>query len=258
MNITSFNREQIDEGLQIALNRIPAKDETVRLLFSPFEITNQNFDEACMIYSRLKFNSYDTVVVIESHPGSASKKLPMPSFKFLKTPLGEVAASDKLRNDFADEDDDFFIDDEAFDDDVSLYDQLMMLQTAIEGFEILSIQITDENSFIVRELAFAIEEILASRNALVVFCCELDVLHTEELKRVIHLFETGNESGMMNYLNGGKSNVKGVGSLVAGLLVAKKWELKLNFPAFSDSGNEFEFSNLVTGYAVMKSQSVFG
>ncbi|TVQ02082.1 MAG: AmmeMemoRadiSam system protein B [Balneolaceae bacterium] len=255
MNITSFKREQIEEGLMKARNHTPEPDETVRLMFSPFEINNHNFDEACLIYSRLEKNNYDTVVVVESHPGSASKKLPMPSFKFLKTPLGDVNANDKLRNDFADEDDDFFIDDEAFDDDVSLYNQLMMLQTALDGFEILSIQITDENSFIVRELAFAIEEILASKNALVVFCCDLDASHTEELNRVKHLFDTGNESGLMNYLNGGNSNIKGVSSFVTGLLVAKKWGLKIHFPAFSE--NEIEFKNLISGYAVMKLQPVF-
>lgn len=256
MNITSFNREQIEDGLKRARIQSGEPDGTVRLLFSPFEITSQNFDETCLIYSRLSKNDYNTVVVVESHPGSASKKLPMPSFKIVKTPLGEVAANEQLRNDFADEDDDFFIDDEAFDDDVSLFNQLMLLQTALTGFDVLNIQITDENSFIVRELAFAIEEILGSKNALVVFCCELESSYRDELIRAKNDIDHGNESGLMNYLNGGDSHVRGVSSFVAGLLVAKKWGLKIHFPALEDhDGNS---TNLLNGYAVMQRQPIFG
>lgn len=253
MRITSFTREQISEGLEKARQHKAEKDQTVRLLFSPFHISDRNFEETCHIYSRLEKDDYDTVVVIESHPGSASKKLPMPSFKSVQTPLGEVAANDKLRNDFADEDDDFFIDDEAFDDDVSLFNQLMMLQAALSDFDILCIQITEESSFIVKELAFAIEEILGSRNALVVCCCDLHSSHKDELLRVKHLIDTGNDSGLMNYLNGGDSHVNGVGSFITGLIVAKKWGLQLHFPAM-DADNGQSVANLAAGYASLQSK----
>ncbi len=256
MNIRTYKREQIEEGILEARRKSKESGEAVRLLFSPVEISSKNFEETCLIFSRLNKEDYDTVVIIDTHTGSSANKLPMPSFKSIHTTLGEISANDRLRNEFADEDDDFFVDDEAFDDEVSLYDQLMMLQTVLTGFDLLFIQITDENSFIVKELAFAIEEILRSKNVLVVFCCELDSEYVQELKKVKNLVDSGNESGLMHYLNSGDSHVRGVGSFVAGLLVAKKWGLHIHFSALAQ--NNVKYQNLIGGYAVMKPQPVYG
>jgi AmmeMemoRadiSam system protein B len=254
MDITSYSRDEIKKGLDRAKSLRIDTPETVRILFSPFHITDTNIDEVLGIYSNISKDDFDTVVVIESHPGSSVRKLPMPSFKSISTSLGEVEANDKLRNDFCDEDDDFFIDDEAFDSDVSLYNQLMMLQSSLEDFSVLSIQVTDENSFIVKELAFALEEILASKNALLVFCCEMGANHKDELENVLEMFKSDNMTGLMNYLNGGESSIEGVGTFIAGLIVAKKWGLKLNFEPYAESGNK----NLLTGYAEMQRQAILG
>lgn len=256
MDITSFNREKIESGLAKAASQQGETPDNIRILFSPRTITEENFEEVCDVYSRLRHNSYDTVVIVESHPGSADKKLPMPSFKSVETPLGVVKANDKLRNDFADEDDDFFINDEAFDDDVSLYNQLMLLQCALDDFDILSIQITDESSFIVKELAFALEEILASKNALVVFCCDLDRSHLLEFQKLEAYIENWNMLTMMNYLNSRESSVKGIGALVASLILAEKWNLKVHFRASEDSTGSNQ--NLITGFASIERQPTYG
>lgn len=256
MDITSFSREKIKSGLEHAKSRLKESPDNIRMLFSPRIISDENFDEVCEIYSKLDGKEFDTVVIVESHPGSAEKKLPMPSFKSVKTDFGEVKANDKLRNDFADEDDDFFINDDAFDEDVSLYNQLMMLQCVLDDFEILSMQITDEGSFIVKELAYALEEILASKNTLIVFCCDLSNDYVPDFRKVKALIENWNISTLMNYLNSGESSVKGLGSFVAGLIVAKEWGLNLHFE--SPDENARLNKNLLTGYATMQSKLIYG
>lgn len=252
MDITSFSREEINKGLELAKSKRTGTSETVRLLFSPFNVNESNINEVFDLYSNLEKNDFDTVVVVEAHPGSSEKKLPMPSFKSVSTSLGEVVANDKLRNDFCDEDDDFFIDDAAFDDDVSLYNQLMLLQCSLDDFTILSIQLTDEGSFTVKELAYALEEILAQKNALIVFCCELNSEHREEFEQVIQLYDNDNMTGLMNYLNSGESSIDGVSAFISGLIVAKKWGLKLNFGESSANKNK----NLLTGFAELQRQPI--
>ena len=254
MNISSFSRKELTSGLERAKQSRTNPSDPVRILFSPTRINSENIEDVFRIYSGIEKDDFDTVIIVESHPGSAEKKLPMPSFKSVATPLGEVLANDKLRNDFCDEDDDFFINDDAFDEEVSLYDQLMVLQCALDDFTVLSIQITDENSFIVKELAFAIEEILASRNALIVFCCDLDVSHADELSTLMSYYEKDNMSGLMNILNSGDSSIEGVGSFIAGLLVAKKWGLKVSF----NTGKPAFGNNLISGFAEMQRQPIFG
>lgn len=249
MNITSFSREEILVKLEKAKTD-GHLSESVKIIFAPQSIDSQNIDEVCNVYAHLGKTDYDTVVIVETHEGDAEKKLPMPSFKFVETSLGSVEANDRLRNDFADEDDDFFINDDAFDDDVSLYNQLMMLQCALDEFKVLSIQITDERSFYIKELVSALSEILASKNALIVFCCDLAPDKTGELQQVVRMIESGSDSELMNYLNGGLSSVDGLGAFVCGLLVAKDWNLRFHFDALHSKNKTA--TNLLTGFADMQ------
>lgn len=252
MDITSLSRDTIKSGLKSSVSENQISQKETRLLFSPRKITEENFEPVCKTYSQIGPKEFKTVVVVESNPGSAKKKLAMPSFKVIKTHLGEVAANDKLRNEFADEDDDFFINDNAFDEEVSLYHQLVMLQCTLEDFTVSHIQITDENSTIIKELALALEEILTTKNALVVFCCDLDRADRIEIEKVMDLLNSENTIGLMNYLNSGNSKIDGVGAFVTGLLVARKWGLKINFESDPETGN------IQSGYAVMQSQPIYG
>lgn len=229
MDITSYSREQIEKGLKKARERRDAQNENIRLLFAPERINEDNFEQACDIYSRLDMSDYDTVVVVESHDEKLDKKLPMASNTFFETPLGKVEVNDYMRNELCDEDDDFFIHDAAFDKDISLFQQLMFLQTLSDDFKALSIQIADPDPSIVKEIGYVLEEVLASRSALLVFCCELDNDREKEFKRVVKLVEEKNESGLMNYLNSGESHINGTTAFIAGIIVANKWDLNLNF-----------------------------
>jgi AmmeMemoRadiSam system protein B len=255
MRITSFSREQIMDGIKKAALKQSAIPDNVRILFSPFRIDASNFISVCASYNLISKCSFDTVIVLESHPGSADKKLPMPSNKFFSTPLGDVPVNDRLRNDFADEDDDFFVNDDAFDDNLSIYDQLMMLQCTLDSFDVLSIQITEESPFIIKELVASIAEILRNRNALVVCCTNLPVNEENEIKRVLEMAQNNNFSGLMNYMNSGESGIEGTSSFLTGLLVASEWDLDVSLAAGMDNEQD---NKLMTACAHLQGQPAHG
>lgn len=230
MNITSYSRDRINRGLNRAKeeNREGQSDH-IRVLFSPVTIGDSNFHSACDIYSRIDPQNYETVVVIESYEEELEKRLPMASNRYFETPLGKVPVNDYMRNEFCDEEDDFFIHDEGFSDEMSLFQQLMLLQCTFEEFSVLSVQIADKGPAIVKELAYVVEEVLASRRALVVICCELENSRRVEFEKIREMIESENRSGLLNYLNSGDSHIRGTSAFVAGVLVANSWNLDLNF-----------------------------
>ena len=246
MNITSYSRQKIRQGLKEAHERYNGDSDHIRVLFAPTVIDEHNFDRACAIYSRIDPESYDTVVIVEAYDEVLEKKLPMPSHKFFETPLGTVPVNDDMRNEFCDEEDDFYIYDEGFSTDMSLFQQLMMLQCVNEDFSVVSIQIADQRQTIVEELAHVLEEVLASRNTLLIFCCELDNQHGSEFDKIKELTEDKDQSRLMDYLNSGESRIKGTAAFIAGLLVTKAWNLKLNFANGVYEGHK---GSLITAYA---------
>ncbi|SMO40497.1 AmmeMemoRadiSam system protein B [Fodinibius sediminis] len=245
-NITSFSRQEITEGIQKARKKQPEGMTDARLLFAPKIINEDNFERACTVYSQVDLRACETVVVIESHEETLDKKLPMASNAYFETPLGTVPVNDFMRNEFCDEDDDFYIHDEAFGKDISLFQQLMFLQSLSGDFSAVSIQVADDNPDIVRELAYVLEEVLASRSALLVFCCELENHYRDEFQKVTELIERQNHSGLLNYLNSGASNIRGTTAFIAGVIVASKWELDLTF---LESEVEQYRGSLLTAYA---------
>lgn len=248
MDITSYSHEQIKGGISKARKRLGETSDNIRLLFAPERIDDSNFDQACDIYSRINMNNYDTVVFVESYDEKLDKKLPMASTSTFETPFGSVRVNDYMRNELCDEDDDFFIHDEAFDKNISLFQQLMFFQTLSDDFSALSIQIADKDPAIIKELAYVLEEIMGPRNALLVFCCELDSKHRQEFEQVQDILEKENRSGLLNYLNSGESNIAGTTSFIAGIMVANEWDLKLNFLNAADGDK----GNLLSAYAELE------
>lgn len=246
MNITSYSREKIQEGIANAKKKHDGPNDHIRLLFSPIEINDSNFERACDIYSRIDPDNYETIIIVESYDEVLDKKLPMPSNMMFETPLGEVKVNDYMRNEFCDEDDDFFIHDEGFSEDMSLFDQLMMLQCTCKDFSVVSVQIADMGQAIVKELAHVMQEVLAPRRALIVFCCNLNNDRKKEFSNIKKMLDNDNESGLLNYLNSGESHIEGATTFIAGVLVAKAWELEVNFL----NGEYQDYTgSLLTGYA---------
>lgn len=224
-----FKQDEIKSRLTESAKNNSGDTFPLRIVFSPTSLNHYSIDRYSDIYSRVSEGDFDTVVIVESQPGTNEKKLPMPSLNTFSTRFGNVPVNEKLRNELCDEDDDFFIDDEAFSKDLSLFDQLLFLQNRLENFSVLSIQITDESPAIVKELSAALEEILASRQALMVFCCDIHHLAPEVLNKVVSQFENENRSGLINSLNSADVSMNGAGSFLAGLLIAEKWKTKLTF-----------------------------
>lgn len=247
-----FTQQEIKQRLKQATDLKQSGSNPARLLFVPTSLNHYTINRFSEVYSQIHDGEFDTVVIVESQPGTHEKKLPMPSHKSFTTRFGEVSVNDKLRNELCDEDDDFFINDEAYSKDLSLYDQLLFLQNRLTDFSVLSLQITDESTAIVKELAAALEEILASRNALIVFCCDIHHLSSTALTKVKKQFEDGNVSGLLNTLNSEETRLKGIGSFFAGLLIADKWGLKLHF------SEQTEEDEPVSCYAEVMHQPIFG
>lgn len=224
-----FKRDEIQSRLQKSAKKNEESSHPLRILFSPTSLNHYSIDRFSDIYSRVSEGDFDTVVIVESQPGSHEKKLPMPSHNVFETRFGEVKVNGKLRNELCDEDDDFFIDDEAFSKDLSLFDQLLFIQNQLDNFSVLSIQITDESPAIIKELSAALEEILASRSALLVFCCDIHHLGSDVLEKIKTKYADGDISSLIATLNGADVKMNGAGTFLAGLLIAKKWETNITF-----------------------------
>lgn len=247
MQITDLSRADIAERIAQQPGPDSAKSEDVRILFVPDHITDQNFDQVCALYKQIANRDYDSVVVIETTRMPLEKKLSMSSHERFKTPLGEVKVDDKLRNDFCEEDDDFFINDAGFHEEMALFDHLMMLQTTLEDFSVLSLQIADEQPDIIRELAQGLSEVLMNKDVLVIFCCSMHGERQKEFEKLKNVLQKNDQSYLMNFLSRGGNVVEGIGSFVAGVMVTKQWDLDLNFINGSWSGPDSP--NLISGFA---------
>jgi len=222
MSIRNYSRSKVEQGIA---RFSPVTDNRLRVLFVQNRITDENFDQACRLYANLEGAGYDDVIVIESLNREQTKLLPMISDSALETPFGTVPVNDVLRNDFCDEDDDFYIDDSGFSEDMAVFDHLMMLQCVFSKFRVLSIQMTTLRPSIVRELAAAVSELMRDRNALVVICADATNAPDGALEKVGDMINNHDMLRLMNFLNTGDAGIVGAGPVAAGALIAKEWEL---------------------------------
>jgi len=250
LNQQHIPRKLITQKLATAKNNNGTTDY-IRFLFVPTRITKDSLSEAAAVYSMIDGLSYDTVIVVESFEKRLDKRLSMPSVDSFETHLGNVPANDYLRNEFCDEDDDFFINDEAHTQSMSLYDQLPMLQCALDDFKVVSIQIAEEEPDIVLELAAVLEEITATRNALIVFCCDLASADQKFIDKIEKLISASNRSYILNFLKTDAQKIWGKGPLVTGMLMAHSWELDIHFMNGNNSGPAS--TNVTSGYGKNKS-----
>lgn len=233
MNFQSLSRQEIRDMINNSEN--PAFGiEQIRMLFVPNKISTANFNDLLPVYKSIAGSNYDTVVVIESYTGHLDKKLAMPAHKSFESRFGEVQANDFLRNEFCDEEDDFYISDEGFSTEMSLFTQLPILQACLQDFDVLSLQIGDYDPAIVRELAHAIDELLQNRNALIVFCCDVPTTNAEEIESVKLMITQNNESKLQHYLNSSEKQVKGARAFMSGVLVAQAWDLDIEFLDYTE------------------------
>jgi AmmeMemoRadiSam system protein B len=242
MAVKNLTKQQIRERIQKA-KHLNTNTEHVRMLFVPNSIHQTNLEELCATYKTVVNQNFETIVVIESYTGHLQKKLAMPSNKTFETRFGEVPVNDYLRNEFCDEDDDFFIADEGFHKEMSLFTQLPILQAIFTDFDVLSLQIGDYDPAIVRELASSLDELLLHKNALIVYCCDVPAGSPEELETLRKLVVENNESGLLHYLNSNEKTVKGARAFMSGILVAGSWGYEVEFL------DHLELASNICGYA---------
>lgn len=219
----------------------------IRILFVPRLVTDKNLEQVSKIYGQLIGNNYETAVIIEPVQGDLDKKIPMPSASEFKTQFGIVPANDTMREEFCDEEDDFFIDDSGLHGNMSLYDHLTMLQCTMENFSVVSIQLADQSLEIVDEIIYVLRELLAGRNVLLICACDLSIEYLEEFKKIKKMLSNDDVSSLKNFLYSGQSKIEGMGVFLAGVSVANEWELNIRFLDGANTKNEG--SSLITGYA---------
>jgi AmmeMemoRadiSam system protein B len=228
-SIIDFSGREIENELMKARSRQSGVNDFVRILFSPITINEENIHWASSIYSRLNPSGYDTVIIVEESTEVRRKKLLMLPDKTHHTPLGDVPVNDDLRDEFCEEDDDFFIDDSGFHFGHNLFHQLMMLQKSIINFKVLNIQIADEDEYIIKELVSTIDELLPSRNILLIFCCDLTEVGRHEFGKIKTLVEAKSHSSLFNLLNRNNPVMQGTAAFITGILVARRWGLQIRF-----------------------------
>lgn len=248
MDIRSFSKQDVVNSIRSS--KKATVDDNIRLIFSPIKINEGNFKQACELYGAIYGDQFETVIIIEDSEELLKKRLPMSSHEFYETPFGEVAVSDKYRNELCDEEDDLFIDDTGFHKEMSLFHQLMMLQCSIHDFSVVSIQISrDERPAIVKELAYVISELHELRNTLVIFCCDLVSHEIDQFNRLQTNISNNDQSNLLNAVFSDESNLNGRGSFTCGIMVAQNWGLEVEFIRGDEASTG---ESLVAGIAYKK------
>jgi AmmeMemoRadiSam system protein B len=217
---------------------------SIKVLFAP-DAKFSSDDQLRSLYAPLKGASLDTVVFLETRLMDIPKKIPMPSMQSINTSKGEVVVNDLMRNEFCDEDDDFFIDDSAFSHDMEVLRHLPYLQDVLEDFKVLSVPICDDDPAIVREVDYVLSELLGGRNVLVIASCSMEG-NSPFLDTMETMITTMDVSNLMNKVNSGECGLSGTASFLSGILLAKSWGLDLSF--FKPSNN---LESSVAGYALL-------
>lgn len=251
MDIRSFLKKDVLEGISNS-NKADIEDN-IRVIFTPTKITKGNFRQVCEIYGSIYGDSFDSIIIVEDSEEFLKKRLPMSAHDSYETPFGIVPVNDKYRNELCDEEDDLFINNEGFHNEMSLFHQLMMLQTALEEFSVVSIQISkDERQTIVRELAHTLADVHELRNTLLIFCCDLSVDKTEEFERLKNNINQKDKSNLLNAVFSEESTINGRGSFVAGILITHLLGIDVEFIPTRTIPNSEE--SLIAAIAYKKSK----
>ncbi len=216
---------------------------SIKILFVPDRKASDDI-QLLSLYSGLNGYRYDTVVFLETNIKVTDKKIPMATFSQFEGEFGPVQINDALRNEFCDEDDDFFIDDHAAGPEMEIYKHLPYLIASLEDFKLVSVQVCDEDPSIVREVAYVLSEIMAGRSALLVVACSFPGDHYG-INDIKNLLDSGDQSNIMNLLNSGDYQVSGSAAFQSGVFIGYNWGVTFSFLESTTSN-----SSALAGYGV--------
>lgn len=248
--MTDHTFPPLDELREALHDLAPESPNPVKLMFLPPMPDAANWGQFLRSYAQLVGLHYEAVFVVEESPVELEKKISMASASEFEYAYGSISAHDGLRNEFADEDDDLYVDDGGVHEAMSLQVQLPFLRAALDDFSVVSVQINRyERTGIIKELAYVIEEILGERNALVVFCCDLPA--GSDYQRLQGYISEGDLSNMFNSLNAGTISMAGHSAFLTGMLVCREWGLELVF----DGEETMPGESMTAGRAYLKGRT---
>lgn len=173
-------------------------------------------------YKLLQGRSYETVIIIAPSHDGAFERLAICSVNRYRSPLGDIAINDAVRNELCDEDDDIYIDDQGHYHTEGIDVQLPFLQRLLgDDFNIVPIVMGSEAPALCRELGHAIGEVMYGHRMLVI--ASADLLDVEgnaaqEFETALEEFDT---TRLMHLLGSEKVRVEGMGAIIATVLAAQ-------------------------------------
>ncbi|MFO8029392.1 MAG: hypothetical protein R6U28_06000 [Cyclonatronaceae bacterium] len=221
-----FSKEELKEKMQA---QPYAGQDGIRMLFLPPRLTEATVDEFCYVYRQIMDTSYDVAVISEPDRLVSTKKIPILPGQLVRTEFGSLLMEEGLRDDFCDEEDDFFIREEGDCSHLGFFDHASMLKLIQEDIQVLGLQLLEESPTLVQELVFVLKEILPFKNALAVFCCKLDGRHEELFQSVRQVLREQNDTRLLNLIYSGESHIYGAGIFLAGVMTSRKREREIRF-----------------------------
>ncbi len=241
-----FGREE----LLAKINAHPyAGQDGIRMIFLPPRLAPNNVDEFTYIYRQFQDTDYDVAVIVEQDRFESFRKIPVLPGNSVSTEFGTLRMEERLRDDFCDEEDDFFIREKADFSQLGFFDHVSMLQLVQKDIEVIGLQLLDDSPPIVQELTYVLKEILPFKNAIAIFCCELPARHMETFQMLQQLIREGNDTRLLNLIYGGDSDISGAGIFLAGLMTARDREREIRFYREQVSQPKDPEQNLLAAHA---------
>jgi AmmeMemoRadiSam system protein B len=214
---------EIDRLLRDAeLPAVPVEGQLLALIV-PDSNLQRGGAVSASAYKLLEGRTYDTVVVIAPSHDGEFERLSICSVNKYRSPLGDVAINDALRNELCDEDDDIFIDDQGHYHTEGVDVQLPFLQRVLgEGFDVVPIVMGSEAPALCRELGHAIGEVMYGHRLLVVASADLLEVEGDALSDFERALESYDTSRLMHLLGSEQIRVEGMGAVIAAVLAAQR------------------------------------
>jgi hypothetical protein len=241
-----FSRDELLEKI----NEQPyAGQDGIRMMFLPPRLTRDNADQFAYVYRQIQDTSYHVAVIIEQDSLESFRKIPALPGNSVKTVFGTVRMDEQLRDDFCDEEDDFFIREKSDFSHLGFFDHVSMLQLVQDDIEVVGLQLLDESPPLVQELIYVLKEILPFKNAVAIFCCELPARHQGMFLTLQQLIRAQNDTRLLNLIYSGDSHIRGAGLFLAGLMTARDREREIRYYRDIMTGVTAPDENLLAGHA---------
>ncbi len=241
-----FSREDLLEKIN---EQLYAGQDGIRMMFLPPRLTSDNVDQFAYVYRQIQDTGYDVAVIVEQDSFESVRKIPILPGNSVKTEFGTLRMEERLRDDFCDEEDDFFIRDKDDFSHLGFFDHVSMLQLFHNDIEVIGLQLLEESPSLVNELIYVLKEILPFKNAVAIFCCELPARHHELFLTLQQLIREGNDTRLLNLIYSGESLIKGAGIFLAGLMTARDREREIRYYRDQVSGKLDPDDNLLAAHA---------